>query len=75
MARGRATLNIPQLLVERIERAMALGWTGAYSRDEFARQCIEARLDLLERLRLDAALESRLANDRAAGQDEPLAAG
>lgn len=46
-------MNVPRLLLERIEKAIQSGWTGVLSRDEFARQCIEARLEALERLHLE----------------------
>lgn len=51
--RRQVSLNVPRLLVERLDRALSLGLTGAYSRDEFARQCIEARLEAIERLYVD----------------------
>jgi hypothetical protein len=52
VGRRQGTLNVPRLLLERIEQAMAAGWTGAFSKDEFARHCIEDRLLELERLHL-----------------------
>lgn len=56
VGRRQGTVNVPKLLLERIERAMERGWTGVLSRDEFARQCIEARLEALERLQLDSGM-------------------
>lgn len=53
MGRRQGTLNVPKLLIERIEQAIYRGWTGAFSRDEFARHCIEERLLEIERLQLD----------------------
>lgn len=53
MGGRHSTLNVPWPLIERIERAMANGWTSALSRDEFARRCIEDRLEEIERLQVD----------------------
>lgn len=54
--RRQGTINVPRLLLERIERAMANHWTSALSRDEFARRCIEERLEEIERLQADLGL-------------------
>jgi hypothetical protein len=65
VGRRQGTLNVPKLLLERIERAIERGWTGVLSRDEFARQCIEDRLFQLERLHLDSAMmRSDLSNSK-----------
>jgi hypothetical protein len=54
--RRQGTLNVPKMLLDRIEQYIERGWTGVLSRDEFARHCIEARLDAIERLHLDSAM-------------------
>jgi hypothetical protein len=73
--RRQLSLNVPRVLVDRIDRALALGLTGAYSRDEFARSCIEARLEALERLDLDAALVGKLTATKPGADAWPVIRG